>query len=314
MPAKAPTPRVKSVADIKSLLLQPALTSHFECYFVVPEILPSARQGTAKAFIGQTVPVTSELTSLLSLSCSDATLPGSQLATHNLDNDYTGVGQKHAYRRLYDDRADFTFYVNHNYTQIRFFERWMQYIVGEQQAGSDRLNNFYRMNYPKTYKTTIYITKFERSIGTPQKAPLAAKQNSKQNLTYSFFNAFPTSITSMPVSYESSQLLKCTVSFAYDRYVSENLQGSAQGPTNLGATSAGVPNIGDASNYWNSGANPNASNIDFATAANLNFGNLTNNIAPAQFNYSSDDPTRVFQEYDLNQATQQAYSGNLKLF
>lgn len=314
MPAKAPTPTVKSVADIKSVLLQPALTSHFECYFAVPDTFASTRQGTAKAFIGGSVPVTSELTSLLTLSCSDATLPGSQLATHSLDNDFTGVGQKHAYRRLYDDRADFTFYVNHTYTQIRFFERWMQYIVGEQEAGSENLNNFYRMNYPKTYKTTIYITKFERNIGTPNRAPLPAKQKRTSNLTYSFFNAFPISITSMPVSYEASQLLKCTVSFAYDRYVTKNAVGSSAGATNLGATATGVPNIGDTSNYWNPSANLSASNIDFATAANLNFGNLTNNIAPAQFNYSPDDPTRVFEEYNISQATQQAYSGNLKLF
>ena len=37
-------------------------------------------------------------------------------------------------------------------------------------------------------------------------------------LTYTFINAFPLSIASMPVSYESSSLLKCTVSFTYSRY------------------------------------------------------------------------------------------------
>lgn len=308
----APTPKVKSVADIKSVLLQPALTSHFECYFAVPDTFASNRQGTAKSFIGGRVPVTPQLTSLLTLSCSDTTLPGSQLATHNLDNDFTGVGQKHAYRRLYDDRADFTFYVNHEYTQIRFFERWMQYIVGEQEAGSENLNSYYRMNYPKTYKTTIYITKFERNIGRPNKAPLAATpRTASKGLTYSFFNAFPISITSMPVTYEASQLLKCTVSFAYDRYVTKNSAGSSGTSEPIPSPPSGVPNVSKASNYWNNSAN---SQIDFATAANLNFGNLTQNIAPTQFNYSSNDPTRVFQEYNLNQINQQAFSGNFSLF
>ncbi len=37
-------------------------------------------------------------------------------------------------------------------------------------------------------------------------------------MTYHFVNAFPTSIVSMPVSYDTSQTLKCTVTFNYIRY------------------------------------------------------------------------------------------------
>ena len=37
-------------------------------------------------------------------------------------------------------------------------------------------------------------------------------------LTYTFIDAFPRAISSMPVSYEASDLLKCTVSFSYTRY------------------------------------------------------------------------------------------------
>ena len=67
--------------------------------------------------------------------------------------------------------------------------------------------HFYRMNFPNNYKTeNLYITKFERDyVG--------------RNLVYKFINAYPISIISMPVSYDSSQLLKCTVSFNYSRYV-----------------------------------------------------------------------------------------------
>ena len=45
-------------------------------------------------------------------------------------------------------------------------------------------------------------------------------------MEYRFINAFPISINSMPVSYDQSDLLKCTVSFTYSRYVisgSENI-------------------------------------------------------------------------------------------
>jgi hypothetical protein len=62
-------------------------------------------------------------------------LPGSSLATHENNSDFTGVTEKFAYRRLYDDRIDFTFYVDaENYLPIRFFESWIKFIVGESQA------------------------------------------------------------------------------------------------------------------------------------------------------------------------------------
>jgi hypothetical protein len=39
-------------------------------------------------------------------------------------------------------------------------------------------------------------------------------------------SAYPIAITSMPVSYDASSLLKCTVSFSYIRYYIESLKGS----------------------------------------------------------------------------------------
>ena len=44
-------------------------------------------------------------------------------------------------------------------------------------------------------------------------------------LQYKFVNAYPISINSIPVSYDTSQLLKCTVSFYYSRYVVIGLTG-----------------------------------------------------------------------------------------
>ena len=44
--------------------------------------------------------------------CHEASLPGSSIATNEIKDDFTGVTERHAYRRLYEDRADFTFYVD----------------------------------------------------------------------------------------------------------------------------------------------------------------------------------------------------------
>lgn len=203
----SPGPRIRKILDIKRIIMQPALTSHYEVYIKPP--------AAAETFIRQSV-FPGEITDILTLSCSDANLPGSTLTTHELNNDYTGVTQRHAYRRIYDDRADFTFYVNQSYDQIRYFEAWLRYIVGEQVDGAKDIHNFYRVRYPKDYKSNfIGITKFERNYATTE---------GSKTMAYDFINAFPVSINSMPVSYESSQLLKVTVGFSYDRYVATNIK------------------------------------------------------------------------------------------
>ena len=95
---------------------------------------------------------------------------------------------------------------------IWFFENWINHVVHESRTeigdrpSSTVRNYFYRSSFPEEYQTVIYINKFERDYrGT--------------FLEYEFLQAFPISITSMPVSYESSQILRCTVSFAYTRYL-----------------------------------------------------------------------------------------------
>jgi len=206
-------PKIRTVGEIKSKLLHPALTSHFEVKIPKPP-------GFDK-FLGQNnYQYNSVLEDQLNLMCSEAILPGSNLATLDINSDHTGVTEKHAYRRIYDDRIDFTFYVDaDNYLPIRYFEIWMKFIVDEsiekqddKGVGSKDSNYFYRVRYPKEYmcEQGLKVTKFERTGN--------GKSYTGSTLIYNFVNAFPISVFSMPVSYESSSLLKCTVSFSYIRY------------------------------------------------------------------------------------------------
>jgi len=305
----ASAPEIRTVSKIKSSLLQPALTSHYECFFDIPNTFKFAKY-TTKEFVEASVPVNTEL---LILSCSEASLPGSNLATHELNNDFTGVTQRHAYRRLYDDRTDFTFYVNNEYNQIRVFERWMQFIVGEQEATAPNLNTFYRVSYPKSYKTTIYVTKFERTVrprtGKGSQYETNGSSYSGQRLYYSFFNAFPISISSMPISYESSSLLKCTVSFTYDRYLCSPKASSAGRPGEPGApsTASGVPNPYTQSLSPETQAALNAAYIQNVDLGNYSSGTFTNTNFSGAFDAS--DPTRVFQQNNLNN-TNTSFSGS----
>jgi hypothetical protein len=218
-------PKNYNASDIKSRLLRPALTSHYQVSISLEKFrnFPSIFDGTLYNFMGKlksNLPGSSEL---LLISCSEASLPGSSLTTQELNDDYTGITQRHAYRRLYDDRIDFTFYVNQTYDQIRFFERWIQFISGE-QLSTNQENHFVRFKFPQTYKTTIFVDKFERNAQRrPGKNVATNGSHTGEKLTYEFINAFPISINSMPISYESSQLLKCTVSFSYDRYIMRDI-------------------------------------------------------------------------------------------
>ena len=283
------TPTPKKIADIKLNLLRPALTSHFAV------TIPKPNGGDFGEFLKDNGVIFNQ--GKLNLMCSEAVLPGSNLATFEINDNFHGVTERHAYRRVYDDRIDLTFYVNADevgsYLPIRYFETWMKYIVDESRgeqpdknAGSEDREYFYRVRYPegKNGYTAdgLTVTKFERDY--------------TQTLEYKFIRAFPISVNSMPVSYDSSSLLKCTVSMSYIRYVL--IQGSNRAKPQSPTRSSGDPsnpnftatpqqlaqintqaynsnidlssvtgNITPGGVPFNSAG---ASQIDFATAANLN--------------------------------------------
>ena len=99
--------RPKSTSDIKSSLLRPAQTSHFEVNITLPSELSVSR--TQQDY--------------MNLACSDASLPGSSLATGEVRDNFMGIPQEFAHTRLYAD-VDFTFYIDLDYTNLRIFEGW----------------------------------------------------------------------------------------------------------------------------------------------------------------------------------------------
>jgi len=210
-------PAKHSMSALKSKILQPSLTSHYEVYIQASPEVDAVLSQTAS---GPNLRVTGDKRDdRLTVPCTEASLPGSRVATHELKDDYTGVTQKHAHRRLYDDSANFTFYVDsEEYYVIRYFEGWLSWIHQENFSGPDRhvfRQNFnQRMAFPKSYYATeLTITKFERDYNT---------QSGK--LVYQFRDAFPIGISAMPMSYDSSQLMKCTVEFQFSRYIVDRSQ------------------------------------------------------------------------------------------
>ena len=241
-----------TVSDIKSKFLRPSLTSYFEVEVPLPANRPDWTTKWDPFKVGDKI----------NLLCSEAVLPGSNLATFETNNDFTGVTERFAHRRIFDDRIDLTFNVDAGlYSPIKFFEEWIDYISGaatspkrtEFVTAQDPRNELrdpnysYRMQYPDDYmaKQGLVVRKFERdmrhyTIDNPPSSPDPSRglqpgfkfpgienqvktQTGRNNLTYQFVNAYPISISSMPVSYEASSVLRCTVSFTYIRYFIENL-------------------------------------------------------------------------------------------
>ena len=210
--------KIGGIKGLRTKILAPALTSHYEVKIPVGS---GALNSILKPLLG------TDGQENLNISCSETNLPGSSIATFEVKNDYAGVTERYAHRRMYDDRIDFTFYVDsHQYLPIRFFERWMRFVTGESGTRTDgetrELVNpgyHYRMNFPESYRCErgLKIVKFERDY--------------RNSLEYEFIGAYPISVSSMPVGYDSSSLLKCTVSMTYLRYVITELTGPVPQPT-----------------------------------------------------------------------------------
>ena len=201
-------PQRKSISMVKAQLLNPATTSHFQ-------VSVSFLEGGFNQY-RQELGLNLDQ-GRLNLLCSDASLPGSAFATSELNNNIPGIRERHVYRRNYDDSIDLTFYCDADqYLPIRFFEAWMNYISGMTSAGYNRVKNedfHYRVKFPRQYRGNLEITKFEKNLDSRRQTKI---------LTYKFVNCFPLAINSMPVSYDQSQLLKCTARMAYSRYFIED--------------------------------------------------------------------------------------------
>ena len=220
-------PQKLTVSKIKSRLLNTAQSSLYRLTLSVPQAVRNRLSLSSLDYDN------------ISLLCSEAVLPGSSLTTHEATNDYAGVTEKMAYRRMYDETISLTFYVDRDYKVLKLFETWMDYITGIDDTSTYETPYVsYRMSYPVTYKNNIFITKFEKDqfMREYSNSRKASARVPRTMLEYTFVNAFPLSLTSMPVSYEGAQVLKCNVSFNFIRYVQKRRALVKQGSGDITVT------------------------------------------------------------------------------
>jgi len=165
--------------------------------------------------------------------CNEASLPGASFNVFEEPGSRQGMIEPFAGNRVYST-FDMSFYVDSQYRQIRLFEEWMNFInpiytrFGEQRPNLGYGNaknrpDYFRLQYPDKYRRIISITKFERDF---HQNPSVNTQEYRQQttLTYRMIDAFPTNLTSIPVTYEGSVITKTRVTFNYLRYVIERNQ------------------------------------------------------------------------------------------
>ena len=193
-------------------LMHVATTSQFFLRINLP--------GAVKTHIQKTkgILIDSNLQERINLACTDATLPGSSLATHEVTSDFMGVTEKMAYRRMYDEQMSVSMLVDPEYKTLHLFEGWMDYIAGKNITGREgnysRFDNGFRMNYPDgdggyRQQNVLELFKFERDASV------------KQSIKYTMIEGYPISLNPMEVSYGATDLLKLTVNFTFVRYITE---------------------------------------------------------------------------------------------
>ena len=187
----------RRISDFKPTFTNLAQTSHYQLSFGG---LPTGlRQhlnvrGLDYRFITETA----------GLLCSNAVLPGSANAIANIRGNYTGVVENMVHARLFTEIV-LEFYVDREYKTLKFFEHWIEFIANGSGEDQSRKDYYFRMEYPDDYKTYgAKLIKFDRDY--------------KEEMQYNFYGLFPRNLSNIPVKYEGSEVLKASVSMAFDRY------------------------------------------------------------------------------------------------
>ena len=156
----------------------------------------------------------------IGIMCSQAVLPGTSFATLAISDNYQGITQHVPHFRNYID-SEFSFYVDAKHQQLKFFEGWMDYISGDNAPQTENLKDeayYRRFNYPMRSAANFASTP---TVGYKCNSLSIVKfdKNGDNQLKYDFVNSFPKALNTTPVSYGQAEVMKVTVTFAYDRYI-----------------------------------------------------------------------------------------------
>ena len=198
-----------SVDRIKSTVARPSLDTFYEVNFSFGKYqtwlsdAPGKRRTQGTDFMQK-----------MKLMCTQAELPGTSFVPSSAIGHRQGIQEEFPNLRNFPP-LNLVFYADADHVIIEVLESWMSYINPIFNSGIRDSNAFTRFNYPEDYKETIHITKFERDTFIRE----SRNASYQSDLTsYEFVNVWPIDLTSMRVAYGDSNVLRCSVQFAYDRF------------------------------------------------------------------------------------------------
>ena len=195
---------------IKSTVARPSLDTFYEVNFSFGKYQTWLRGDTP----GKRRTQGTDFMQKMSLMCTQAELPGTSFVPSSAIGHRQGIQEEFPNLRNFPP-LNLVFYADADHVIIEVLESWMSYINPIFNSGIRDSNAFTRFNYPEDYKETIHITKFERDTFIRE----SRNASYQSDLTsYEFVNVWPIDLTSMRVAYGDSNVLRCSVQFAYDRF------------------------------------------------------------------------------------------------
>ena len=131
----------------------------------------------------------------ISILCQSVTLPGTSLSTFE-HQDYKQAN-KFPYTFI-DDDVTITFLLTNDYYMRKMFDKWQSNVFSKES---------YIVGYKKNYAVDVIIQQLDE-----QNTPIYGVKLEK---------AYPVSYESIELSQETSDTIKMSVTFAYDKYVPE---------------------------------------------------------------------------------------------
>ena len=140
------------------------------------------------------------------MMCDEVSLPGIQSNTGSVVGRYPGQGAiYYPTAPIYTD-IKLSFMCDAEMQAFKFLLDWHEYIYDTKTAGIRSGETSRRVRYPESYQCKMHVEKRERNktsdIGVP-------------TMKFTLYNAWPYSVDAVPLSYGSSQLVKCTANFYY---------------------------------------------------------------------------------------------------
>ena len=207
--------------DVRDTVARPSLDTFYQVTFSFGKANVWLGSDGFRQFSGSATPIPDSkrsqgrtFTQKMSILCTEAEIPGTSFQTSLAVGHHQGIQEEFPNLRSFPP-LNLTFYLDADMVVLEVLEKWMTYINPISTNKRD-LNAYGRFNYPDDYKEIIHLTKFERDTFKETRSDYQSRLS-----TYEFVNVWPTNLTSMRVAYGDSNVLRCSVQLAYDRFFAD---------------------------------------------------------------------------------------------